>query len=144
MEHMKTLDEQIEELENSDEWFKKVESHTPALEVEGLKFTIDVPFVDMIGDNLAYYVTQDENRKYHLSDYGYTMFNTESRSSLSSSKIKKAIKHYADAHGISVDNETKNNVALSVEIDISDKKDFKKAVKTMALAQLRLYSLLDE
>jgi|GEM_PF-6030582 len=144
MERIKTLKEQLEELENSDEWFEKVEFHAPALEVEGLKFTVDVPFVDMIGDNLTYYVTQDENRKYRLSDDGYTMFNIGSYSSLSSSKIKKALKHYADAHGISADAETKNNVALSVELDMSDKKDVKKAVKTMALAQLRLYSLLDE
>lgn len=144
MECRKMLKEQLEKIENSDEWLEKVESHAPALEVEGLKFTVDVPLVDMIGDNLTYYVTQDANRKYHLSDYGYTMFNIESCSSLSSSKIKKAIKHYADAHGISVDDETKNNIALSVEFDTSDKKDFKKAVKTMALAQLRLYLLLDE
>lgn len=144
MEHMEMLKEQLEKIENSDEWLEKVESHAPALEVAGLKFTVDVPLVDMIGDNLTYYVTQDANRKYHLSDYGYTMFNIGSRSSLSSSKIKKAIKHYAEAHGISVDDETKNNVALSVEFDTNDKKDFKKAVKTMALAQLRLYLLLDE
>lgn len=144
MERIKTLKEQLERIENSDEWLEKVESHAPALEVEGLKFTVDVPLVDMIGDNLTYYVTQDANRKNHLSDYGYTMFNIGSCSSLSSSKIKKAIKHYADAHGISVDDETKNNIALSVEFDTSDKKDFKKAVKTMALAQLRLYLLLDE
>lgn len=144
MERIKTLKEQLERIENSDEWLEKVESHAPALEVEGLKFTVDVPLVDMIGDNLTYYVTQDANRKNHLSDYGYTMFNIGNCSSLSSSKIKKAIKHYADAHGISVDDETKNNIALSVEFDTSDKKDFKKAVKTMALAQLRLYLLLDE
>lgn len=144
MERIKTLKEQLERIENSDEWLEKVESHAPALEVEGLKFTVDVPLVDMIGDNLTYYVTQDANRKNHLSDYGYTMFNIGSCSSLSSSKIKKAIKHYADAHGISVDDETKNNIALSVEFDTSDKKDFKKAVKTMVLAQLRLYLLLDE
>lgn len=144
MERIKTLKEQLERIENSDEWLEKVESHAPALEVEGLKFTVDVPLVDMIGDNLTYYVTQDANRKNHLSDYGYTMFNIESRSSFSSSKIKKAIKHYAEAHGISVNDETKNSVALSVEFDTSDKKDFKKAVKTMALAQLRLYLLLDE
>lgn len=97
----------------------------------------------MIGDNLTYYVTQDENRKYRLSDDGYTMFNIGSYSSLSSPKIKKAIKHYADAHGISTDDEMKNNIALSVELDMSDKKDVKKAVKTMVLAQLRLYLLLD-
>ena len=144
MKYMEMLKEQLEKIENSDKWLEKVESHAPALEVEGLKFTVDVPLVDMIGDNLTYYVTQDTNRKYHLSDYGYTMFNIGSRSSFSSSKFKKAIKHYAEAHGISVNDETKNNVALSVEFDTSDKKDFKKAVKTMALAQLRLYLLLDE
>lgn len=143
MKYMEILKEQLERIENSDEWLEKVESHAPALEVEGLKFTVDVPLVDMIGDNLTYYVTRDANRKYHLSDYGYTMFNIESRSSFSSSKIKKAIKHYAEAHGISVNDEMKNSVALSIEFDTSDKKDFKKAVKTMALAQLRLYLLLD-
>lgn len=98
----------------------------------------------MIGDDLIYYVTQDENRKYHLSDDGYTMFNIGSYSSFSSSKIKKAIRHYADGHGIKVGDETKNNVTLSIEFDFSDKKDVKKAVKTMILAQLKLYSLLDE
>lgn len=60
-----------------DEWFKKVEFHAPALEINGLKFTGDVPFIDMIGDDMIYYVTQNEVRKYRLSDDGYTMFNIE-------------------------------------------------------------------
>ncbi len=66
------IEKQIKEIKELDEWFKEVEFHAPALEINGLKFTGDVPFIDMI-----YYVTQNEVRKYRLSDDGYKMFNIE-------------------------------------------------------------------
>lgn len=141
----KIIEEQIEELKNSDEWFEKIKYRAKKIPPDDplydivtsyhILYDVVTPFTDSFGYTLKLQVFWDlEKGNSELKDEYDIMGGKLTSSKIDSHEAKKVLLKYGIYYGIASPDE--KTISRSLDFDFDDKKKTREAFRRMLLVAL--------